>query len=51
MTPLFDRVSRFVPAWVATLVVSLLYAALLVLNFTLLISPHTFGVIYLDIGR
>jgi hypothetical protein len=51
MTPLFRRFNQYFPDWLSALVLSGLYAALLVLILTLLISPQTFGVVYLDIGR
>jgi hypothetical protein len=51
MTPMYNKLRHHFPAWLSTLILSAIYAALLILNFTLLISPHTFGVIYLDIGR
>jgi hypothetical protein len=51
MTPLFRTFSRWFPNWLSAVMLSGVYAALLVLIITLLIPPQTFGVIYLDIGR
>lgn len=51
MTPLFRAFTRYFPDWLSVLMLSGVYAAMLVLIITLLIPPHTFGIIYLDIGR
>ncbi|MCB1680211.1 MAG: hypothetical protein KDI16_16140 [Halioglobus sp.] len=51
MTPLFRTCKRRLPTWLSAVLLSGVYAALLVLIITLLIPPTTFGLIYLDIGR
>lgn len=51
MTPLFQIFNRWLPPWLSALMLSGVYAALLVLIITLLIPPNTLGLIYLDIGR
>lgn len=51
MTPLFNIINRWFPNWLSALMLTGLYAALLVLIVTLLIPPYSFGLIYLDIGR
>lgn len=51
MTPLFRLFNRWFPNWLSVLMLSGVYAALLVLIITLLIPPNTVGLIYLDIGR
>ena len=51
MTPLFRVFNRWFSDWLSALMLSGVYAMLLVLILTLLIPPNTFGLIYLDIGR
>lgn len=51
MTPLFCIFNRWCPFWLSALMLSGVYAVLLVLVITLLIPPNKFGLIYLDIGR
>ena len=51
MTPLYARLSRFLPEGLAQLAMAAIYAALLVLIATFLIPPGHFELVYLDLGR
>ena len=51
MTPLYDRLSALLPTKVARVTLAIIYAALIVLIVTFLISPTQFELVYLDVGR
>jgi predicted PurR-regulated permease PerM len=50
MTPIYDRLERYLPPFAARLALSVFYAALIVLIVTLLITPTPFELVYLDLG-
>jgi hypothetical protein len=51
MTPLYNRLSRFLPPIATRLAMMAVYAVLLVLIVTFLIPPGHFDLLYLDLGR
>ena len=51
MTPLHARLSRYLPPPATWLVMTTIYASLLVLIVTFLIAPGQFELVYLDLGR
>lgn len=51
MTPLHERLSRWLPPPLAQLAMVVIYACLMVLIVTFLIPPGFFELVYLDMGR
>ena len=51
MTPLYNTLSKFLKPGMVRLVMTFVYATLLVLIVTFLVPPGDFDLVYLDIGR
>ena len=51
MTPLYEKLSRYLPSQVVPFAMATIYAALLVMIVTFLIPPGPFELVYLDLGR
>jgi hypothetical protein len=50
MTPLYNRLARFLPVAMTRVAMVIVYAALMVMILTFLISPAEFELVYLDLG-
>lgn len=51
MTPLYQKLARWLPPPLVRLALVAVYAALIVLIVTFLIPPGHFELVYLDLGR
>jgi hypothetical protein len=51
VTPLYEKLVRWLPPPLARLAMVAVYAALIVLIVTFLIPPGHFELVYLDLGR
>jgi hypothetical protein len=51
MTPLYNKLTRFLPPAMSCFIMVIVYAALLILIVTFLSSRGQIDLIYLDLGR
>jgi hypothetical protein len=51
MTPLYNRLSRFLTPAITRVAMVVIYAVLMVMITAVLIPPQHFELVYLDLGR
>lgn len=51
MTPLYNKLARFLPTAMTRVVMVAIYAALIVVIVMFLIPPGHFEIVYLDLGK
>ncbi len=51
MTPLYNRLARFLSPTMTRVAMVMIYSALLVMILMFLITPAQFELVYLDLGR
>jgi len=51
MTPLYNKLARFLPPTTTRMAMVIIYALLIVMIVTFLIPPTQFELVYLDLGR